>query len=196
MGVKTFIASILLLFSVTGIAQENGTIRFQNQRSEKVMEYNLPLRAGIRVKGEKQRFGRIEEMQGNQLVYSYYHFDTAKVNAIKRMDIKRKQKDVLFDTLTAQSKIHRTIAIDSLDRIEILSADGKLGQQAVMLGSSVLVLGMSFALLQSVSSNVDGSFRTEDYFKVIGIGTGVTLMSIFVKKRFKFQKWTILTPSN
>lgn len=193
---RSFFFILSFLFSFTLFSQTKGTIRFQQLKSEKIVEYNLPLNASVRVLDEKRKLGRIEEVGEQYLVFSYYEFDTAQVNAIKRMDVKRKQKDILFDTLTAASKVYRQIPLDSLEGVEVLSVDGKLKQQAVMLASSSVVLGMSFVLLQSLSTNVDGSFRTEDYFKIAGIVAGVSFMGIFVKKRYKFQKWTILGPSN
>lgn len=173
-------------------AESNTRIVFQKKNAARVLEYKLPLKCELEEVNCKARFGELNRLEDDGVRFSYYDFDTAAVNRIWEMDVSRKTKDLYLDTLINQSQCYEIVPIEQISKISILSGDGKKGRQMVMLLASVGVIGSGFSLLSSVSNNVDGGFKRQDWLKCVGIALGSSIMAVMIKKRLDMRKWEII----
>ena len=148
---------LLILIPVSIYAgEEKEYITFSHQNRSKQIRFTLPLKCRLFYTDEEKQFGRIEAVYSTSVLFSFHNYDTAQVSAIYALDLKRKERDVLLDSLIKKSKESKKILFEDIHKVSVLSADANKGRQVLMLLTSLGFMGSGIGLMLSTSSNVIG----------------------------------------
>lgn len=166
-------------------------IHFKKIKHKRSVAIQLPMSCRMFEKGQEKRTVKIVKVKDSLLVYSYFNYDTVKVNALLKSKLPRKEKDKKIDSLIDASKVFKAVPFSHIQKIELLSSDANVGRKALMLGGSLLILGSGFGLLASTSNHVGQGFNKLDWLLMGGIGVGFTSMTVLIKRTFDMNKWMI-----
>lgn len=167
-------------------------VQFQHQHKPgRIISYKLPLQCRIYLGDEDKRFGKIVAVDSFCIHFEYKDYDTSEVSKILAMDLKRKEKDNLIDSLIDSSKTIQFIQKDSIHKIAILSGDAKTGRKVAMLAGAIGFMGSGFALMASRSNKVGSKFGNLDWLTLGGMGLSAGTMAILTRRVFDMEEWEI-----
>lgn len=190
---RELVVILFLLFSFNIKAGETAQITFQRIDSDRTIHFDLPLNCVLYEKCGEKKTGILERVDQNEISFSYFHIDTAEVNHIYEMDVKRSVRDLMLDSLIRESKYFSKVSFEQIDRISILSNESNLLQQVASLFATAITFGSACSFMSDVSTHVGTELPGVNWLKLAGVGVGVSGMIFLQKQNIKMNKWRILS---
>ena len=191
---KAILFSVLIILTsvnVHSIEKEKTFVYFKKENSKRTVKLKLPISCRMYEFGKSKRNGRIIKVNEDEIVFSYYNYDTSDVNKIMEQKITRKEKDKLLDSLVNSTKVFKTIAFSNIDKIEILSSDASVKRKLGMLIGSMTFLGSGLAFMATTSTHVGEKLTIVNWAEVGGMAIGAGAMTLLTKQKFDMKKWRI-----
>jgi hypothetical protein len=176
--------------------KEKKYIYFQEIEGKAQHKVKLPIKCRMYELGKKKRVGTIEGVNSEQIIFSYFNYDSSDVAAIMDLNIPRREKDKKIDSLYDASKVFKQLSAQQIQKIEILSGDASLGRQVLMLVSSIALLGSGFGLMASTSNHVGEGVQYLDWVWISGMAISAGTMAMLTKKVYVFEKWKFSSEAN